>query len=159
MLLLKQNQRYFHLEYRSSHDTVASGNRDYTEEILYGCSEILCHPALLLQPTGGVLPKSISLPPLPCDHIQFLSNFGIFALDGVADMLQTCGRDIFEINKNYHHFLGEAYGVNGVTTRPGTIVEILTHHHLFVLVWFLALKKKKKSTSNNSACWLIKKVK
>lgn len=64
MLLLKQNQRHFHLEYRSSHDAVASGNGDYREELHYGCSEMLCCPALLLQPRGGMRPESIS-PPLP----------------------------------------------------------------------------------------------
>ena len=150
VLLLKPNQRYFRLEYRSSHDAGASGNRGYTEEILCGGSEILCLPALLLQPTGGVQLKPISLPPLSWDHIQFPINFGIFALDGVADILQTCGRDKFEI-KNCHHFLGEACGVNGVTTRPGTIVEILTHHRLFVLIWFFGFFFFFKSTSNNSA--------
>lgn len=94
---------------------------------------------------AGIYQSAVAL-----DHIQSLINFGIFALDGAVDMLHSCGRDKFEINKHCHRFLGEACGVNGVTTRPGTVVEILTHHHLFVLVWFFGFKKK-KSASNNSA--------
>lgn len=71
---------------------------------LWGGGELKAAPSLKVI---GIL-NSAAIQSWGRGGLKFRTNFGIFALDCLVDMLQTCRREKFEINRNCPQFLGEA---------------------------------------------------